>query len=166
MKIFIAPICLGILVWAERCCSRQWEEEAWVAFQSKSPHKLVPFGAIVVLAVLSPSRNPGLSKGKETGFRVSLEWPWGSHIASLNSSAPVSRHSASATFILCLLLFQNLQTFCVPSEVLIRPQWLREDLWVMKSLLLSFDLDCKPCVQMERWQLSTAPLLASSCLSL
>ena len=44
-----------------------------MAFQNKSPHKLVPFGAIVVLAVLSPSRNPGLSKGKETGFRVSLE---------------------------------------------------------------------------------------------
>lgn len=43
-----------------------------MAFQSKSPHKLVPFGAIVVLAVLIPSRNSGLSKGKETGFRVSL----------------------------------------------------------------------------------------------
>lgn len=44
-----------------------------MASQSKSPHELVPFGAVVVLAVLIPSRNSGLSEGKETGFRVSPE---------------------------------------------------------------------------------------------
>lgn len=81
-----------------------------MAFQSQNLHKLVPFGAIVVLAVLIPSRNLGLSKGKETAFRVNPERLWGSHTASLNSSAPVSRCSASASFVLCLLLFQNLQT--------------------------------------------------------
>lgn len=110
-----------------------------------------------------PLETQGFQRGRRQVLE-SAQNDCGSHVASLSSSAPVSRHSVSASFVLCLLLFQNLQTCCVPSEVLIWPQWRREALWVMKSLLFSFDLGCTPCVQMERLQLSTVPLLVSSCL--
>lgn len=90
--------------------------------------------------------------GKETCFRVSQEWPWGSHMASLNFSVLASGHSASTYSVLCFLL-PNLQTHCLPLDVLICCCVLERLCGLWRASWLSFDLGCKPCIRVERQQL-------------